>query len=270
MAFMSGVDCGDMRGATAKSNTLPNIRKKRADILLVERGLAETRARAQAIIMAGLVFSGDRRIDKAGESLPADAHLDVRGEDHPWASRGGVKLAHAIEQFCFDIVDATCLDIGASTGGFTDVLLHSGAARVYAVDVGQGQLAWKLRQDERVIVLENTNARYLRPEHIPDPIDFITCDVSFIGLEKVLPASMALSHPGSGLIALIKPQFQAGREHVGKGGIVTDPSVHDAVCANMSEWLNAQPGWRVTGLTESPVHGAKGNREFLIAAVRDD
>ncbi|MGI9386416.1 MAG: TlyA family RNA methyltransferase [Methyloligellaceae bacterium] len=249
---------------------MPNTRKKRADTLLVEHGLAETRARAQAMIMAGLVFCGDKRIDKAGENLPEDARLEIRGEDHPWVSRGGVKLAHAIEQFGFDIADAVCLDIGASTGGFTDVLLHNGAARVYAVDVGQGQLAWKLRQDERVIVLESTNARYLRPEHIPEPVDFITCDVSFIGLEKVLPAPMALTHPGSGLIALIKPQFQAGREKVGKGGIVTDPAVHDEVCVNMSQWLNAQPGWRVTGLTESPVQGAKGNREFLIAAVRDE
>ncbi|MCG8543089.1 MAG: TlyA family RNA methyltransferase [Alphaproteobacteria bacterium] len=248
---------------------MPNARKKRADILLVERGLVETRARAQAVIMAGLVFSDDRRIAKAGETLAADAPLEVRGEDHPWASRGGVKLAHAMEQFGFDIDGATCLDVGASTGGFCDVLLHYGAARVFAVDVGQGQLAWKLRQDDRVTVLENTNARYLTRDHVPDVVDFITCDVSFIGLEKVLPAAMALTHPGSGLIALIKPQFQAGRDKIGKGGIVTDPAVQDEVCATVSRWLNDQEGWRVIGLTESPVHGAKGNREFLIAAVRD-
>lgn len=220
--------------------------------------------------MAGLVYSGEQRVAKPGEKLPEDAPLSVRGQDHPWVSRGGIKLAHALEQFGLDISGAVCLDIGASTGGFTDVLLHHGAAQVYAVDTGHGQLDWKLRQDDRVIVLENTNARYLGREHVPNSIDFITCDVSFIGLEKVLPAAMALTHPGAGLVALIKPQFQAGRDKVGKGGVVRDPAVHDEVCDTVSQWLNAQPGWRVLGITESPVKGAKGNREFLIAAIRDE
>lgn len=243
--------------------------KQRADTLLVERGLAESRARAQALIMAGLVYSRERRIDKPGTTLDADAPVEVRGRDHPWVSRGGVKLAHALERFQFDIAGAVCVDVGASTGGFTDVMLASGATKIYAIDVGQAQLAWKLRQDERVVALENTNARHITRDHVPDPVDFIACDVSFIGLEKVLPAAMALTHPGAGLVALIKPQFQAGRDAVEKGGIVRDPAVHDAVCARISQWLNAEPGWRVAGLTESPITGAKGNREFLIGAMRD-
>ncbi len=244
--------------------------KQRADILLVERGLADSRNKAQALIMAGLVFSGERRVEKPGDNLAVDAPIDVRGKDHPWVSRGGVKLAHALERFQFDLAGSTCIDIGASTGGFTDVMLANGALKVYAVDVGQGQIAWKLRNDKHVVVLENTNARHLDRAQIPDPIDFIGCDASFIGLEKVLPAAMALTHRGAALVALIKPQFQAGRSAVEKGGVVRDPAIHDAVCEQVSQWLNDQPGWRVAGLTESPITGAKGNREFLIGAVRDD
>lgn len=248
---------------------MARTKKQRVDMLLVERGLVPTRTRAQSSIMAGLVFTGDRRIAKPGETLDPDAPLELRGKDHPWVSRGGLKLDHALDAFGLDVTDATCLDIGASTGGFTDVLLSRGAAKVYAVDVGKGQLDWKLRQDDRVVVLEETNARYITADDIPDSIDLITCDVSFIGLEKVLPGGMALCHAGSTLVALIKPQFQAGPDQVSKGGIVRDPAIHDAVCERVSQWLNTQPGWRVLGVTASPITGAKGNREFLIAATKD-
>jgi 23S rRNA (cytidine1920-2'-O)/16S rRNA (cytidine1409-2'-O)-methyltransferase len=243
--------------------------KSRADQLLVERGLVESRARAQAVIMAGLVFSGERRIAKAGDMLAVDAPLELRGQDHPWVSRGGLKLAHALTAFGLDVSGLICLDVGASTGGFTDVLLANGAAKVYAVDVGKGQLAWKLRKDPCVVVLEETNARHLSRAEVPDDIDFIVCDSSFIGLDKVLPAPLALTRPGAHLVALIKPQFQAGPGDVGKGGVVRDPEVHARVCAEMRAWLEAQPGWRVLGITESPITGPAGNKEFLIAAVRE-
>jgi 23S rRNA (cytidine1920-2'-O)/16S rRNA (cytidine1409-2'-O)-methyltransferase len=240
--------------------------RRRADQLLVDRGLAESRARAQALILAGLVFSGSTRIDKPGTSLAADAALEVRGKDHPWVSRGGVKLDHALKYFDLDPSGLICLDIGASTGGFTDVLLARGAAKVYAVDVGHGQLAWKLRQDARVLVLERTNARHLTRAEIPEPIDFVVCDASFIGLETVLPASLALAAPGAWLIALIKPQFEVGPDRVGKGGVVRDPALHAEVCKRIEAWLEHQPGWRVLGITESPITGPEGNVEFLIAA----
>jgi 23S rRNA (cytidine1920-2'-O)/16S rRNA (cytidine1409-2'-O)-methyltransferase len=247
---------------------MAKIPKSRADLLLVERGLVESRAKAQAVIMAGLVFTGEKRVAKPGDTLAADAPLELRGQDHPWVSRGGLKLDHGLTQFDLDVTDLTCIDLGASTGGFTDVLLTRGAAKVYAVDVGKGQLAWKLRQDERVVVLENTNARYLTREQVPEEIDLIACDASFIGLEKILPAPMALARPGAHLVALIKPQFQAGPGDVGKGGVVRDPAVHERVCAEMRDWLDAQPGWRVLGIAESPITGPAGNKEFLIAAVR--
>jgi 23S rRNA (cytidine1920-2'-O)/16S rRNA (cytidine1409-2'-O)-methyltransferase len=240
--------------------------KQRADLLLVERGLAESRAKAQAMVMAGQVFSGDRRVDKAGQQMASDAPLEVRGQPHPWVSRGGLKLAHAIEQFGIDPSGQTVIDVGASTGGFTDVLLSHGAARVYAVDVGRGQLAWKLRQDDRVVVLEKTNARHLDESHVPEPVDAVVCDASFIGLETVLPAALALTKPTAWLVALIKPQFEAGKAQVGKGGVVRDPWVHTAVCARTAAWLDGLAGWRVAGLTESPVTGPEGNREFLIHA----
>ncbi len=242
---------------------------RRVDQLLVERGLADSRSRAQALVMAGVVFHGERRIDKPGTTVPDDGALAVRGQDHPWVSRGGLKLAHAIDRFAVDPAGRTCLDIGASTGGFTDVLLHHGAAKVYAVDVGHGQFAWKLRTDPRVTVLERTNARYLTREQIPDPPGAVVCDASFIGLETVLPAGMALAAPGAWLVALIKPQFQAGREQVGKGGVVRDPAVHEAVCRDVRAWLETQPGWSVRGIEESPVTGPEGNREFLICAGHD-
>jgi 23S rRNA (cytidine1920-2'-O)/16S rRNA (cytidine1409-2'-O)-methyltransferase len=244
--------------------------KQRLDQLLVARGLAQSRARAQALIMAGLVFSGQTRLDKPGHKLPGDAPLELRGRDHPWVSRGGVKLAHGLAHFSLDLSGRRVLDIGASTGGFTDVALHEGAARVYAVDVGRGQLAWALRQDPRVVVLERTNARHLTAAEVPEPVDAIVCDASFIGLQTVLPAALALAAPGCVLVALIKPQFEVGKGQVGKGGVVRDPALHEAVCARIEAWLAGRPGWRVLGLTRSPITGPQGNVEFLIAARYGD
>jgi 23S rRNA (cytidine1920-2'-O)/16S rRNA (cytidine1409-2'-O)-methyltransferase len=240
--------------------------KRRADQLLVEQGLAESRAKAQALVLAGVVSCAGRRIDKAGEQLRADAALSVKGYDHPWVSRGGVKLAHALDHFRIDVDGKIALDIGASTGGFTDVLLSRGAACVYAVDVGHGQLAWNLRQDPRVIVHERLNARHLTRAHVPQPVDIVTCDASFIGLATVLPAPLALAAEAAELLALIKPQFEAGREHVGKGGVVRDPAVQHEVCERAVAWVVAQPGWTVVGIVESPILGPQGNREFLLYA----
>ena len=244
--------------------------KRRLDQLLVERGLADSRSRARALIMAGLVYSGTRRLDKAGVRLAQDARLDVRGRGHPWASRGGIKLAHGLDHFRIDPQGLVCLDVGASTGGFTDVLLSRGAARVYAVDVGRAQLAWKLRGDERVVVLERTNARHLTRDMVPDPVALIVCDVSFIGLETALPAPLALAAPGAWLVALVKPQFEVGKGRVGKGGVVREPDLHRDVCGRIHAWLADRPGWCVLGITESPITGPRGNREFLIAGrLRD-
>lgn len=239
--------------------------KLRADQLLVDSGLAESRTRAQALILAGLVFLGDRKIDKAGQQLPEDAVLEVRGKDHPWVSRGGIKLAHAIDHFGIDVTGMTAIDVGSSTGGFTDVLLSKGAARVYAVDSGTNQLAWKLRSDPRVIVHEQTSARILTDDHIPEAVDIIVCDASFISLAKVLERPMTFARPGAQLAALIKPQFEAGREEVGKGGVVRDPEVHARVCEDVRSWLTGK-GWNVTGITPSPITGPQGNIEFLIHA----
>ena len=243
-------------------------RKMRADQLLVERGLAESRARAQALILAGLAYAGDRKIAKAGDQLPADTAITLKGRDHPWVSRGGIKLAHALHQWGWDVADAVAIDVGASTGGFTDVLLSKGAARIYAVDSGTNQLAWKLRQDPRVVVLEQTNARYLTSEQVPEPVDLVVCDASFIGLSKVLAAPLALAKDDARLVALIKPQFEAGPQEVGKGGVVRDPSVHQRVCQEVRDWLDSI-GWNVLGLIESPITGPEGNIEFLIGADRN-
>jgi 23S rRNA (cytidine1920-2'-O)/16S rRNA (cytidine1409-2'-O)-methyltransferase len=243
--------------------------RQRADKLLVERGLTETRAKAQALIMAGKVFSADRRIAKAGDLVAEDAPLEVKGQDHPWVSRGGLKLAHALAHFALDPNGAVAIDVGASTGGFTDVLLTNGAAKVYAVDVGHGQLAWKLRNDPRVVVLERSNARHLAPKEIPEPVDWVVCDASFIGLETVLPAALSLTKPYAIAIALIKPQFEVGPDRVGKGGVVRDPALHQEVCDRIAAWFNRQPGWSVLGLVESPVLGPEGNKEFLIAARKE-
>jgi 23S rRNA (cytidine1920-2'-O)/16S rRNA (cytidine1409-2'-O)-methyltransferase len=242
--------------------------KIRADQLLVSRGLAESRTRAQALIMAGVVFSGEKKLAKPGDMLAEDALLEVRGRDHPWVSRGGIKLDHGLTHFGFDVTGAVALDVGSSTGGFTDVLLSRGAAKVYAVDVGTNQLAWKLRQDPRVVVLEQTNARYLTAEQVPDPIDIVVCDASFIGLAKVLEAPLALAKSGAKLVALVKPQFEAGREEVGKGGVVRDAAVHERVCAAAADWVRSQ-GWAVLGVTESPITGPEGNVEFLLGAVKN-
>ena len=242
-------------------------RRQRADVLLVDRGLAESRTRAQALIMAGLVFSGERRVDKPGDALREDVALEVRGQDHPWVSRGGLKLAHALAEFGLDPAGRVAADIGASTGGFTDVLLAHGAARVHAVDVGHGQLAWKLRNDPRVVVLERVNARYLDAAQVPEPLGVLVCDASFIGLGTLLPAPLALCAPDAWAVALIKPQFEAGPK-LARGGVVRDPAVHQAVCARIRSWWSALPGWRVLGITESPITGPEGNREFLIAAAR--
>ncbi|OYV33886.1 MAG: TlyA family rRNA (cytidine-2'-O)-methyltransferase [Rhodospirillales bacterium 20-64-7] len=242
--------------------------KQRADVMLVEAGLVESRTKAQALIMAGQVYAGTARVQKAGELLAEGAALSVKGQDHPWVSRGGVKLAHGLAHFGFDPAGRTCLDIGASTGGFTDVLLTKGAAFVHAVDVGHGQLAWKLRSDARVQVLEKTNARHLDQNLIPGPVGALVCDASFIGLQTVLPAGLVLCAPGAFAVALIKPQFEAGPAQVGKGGVVRDPAVHEAVCARIAEWWAGLPGWRVLGVERSPITGPEGNVEFLIGAER--
>ncbi len=243
-------------------------KKRRVDQLLVDRGLADSRQRAQAMIMAGQVFSDTRRIDKPGTTLATDAPLKLKGEDHPWVSRGGLKLAPLVEAGWIDPAGAVALDVGASTGGFTDVLLQHGAKRVYAVDVGHGQLAWKLRQDDRVVVLERTNARHLTAGQVPEAVDLVVCDASFIGLEVVLPAALGRARPGARLAALIKPQFEVGRERVGRGGVVRDPGLHDEVCARIRAWLNGTMGWSVLSLRESAVKGPEGNVEFLIVAEK--
>jgi 23S rRNA (cytidine1920-2'-O)/16S rRNA (cytidine1409-2'-O)-methyltransferase len=239
--------------------------KLRADQLLVDRGLVESRARGQALILGGHVYSGDSKVEKAGQQVAEDAPLEVRGRDHPWVSRGGIKLAHGLAHFGWDVSGLVAMDVGSSTGGFTDVLLTNGAARVYAVDSGTNQLAWKLRQDARVIVLEQTSARILTAAHIPEPIDLIVCDASFIGLAKVLERPMAFAKPQARLLALIKPQFEAGRTEVGKGGVVRDPAIHTRVCHEIETWLT-ESEWGVCGIVQSPITGPEGNIEFLVAA----
>ncbi len=239
--------------------------KLRTDQLLVDRGLAESRARAQALILAGVVFSGERKIDKAGQTLAEDAPLEVRGRDHPWVSRGGIKLAHGLDHFGWDVAGAVALDVGSSTGGFTDVLLQRGAAKVFAVDVGTNQLAWRLRDDSRVIVHEKTNARYLTDAIVTEPVDLIVCDASFISLAKVLDKAFDFAKENGRLLALVKPQFEALREEIGKGGVVRDAAVHDRVCRQVDAWLTSR-GWRVAGVTPSPITGPEGNVEFLIGA----
>lgn len=242
-------------------------RKMRVDQMLVERELAESRSRAQALVMAGLVFAGEMKIAKPGQQLPSDASIEVRGRDHPWVSRGGIKLAHALDHFALNPNGATAMDIGSSTGGFTDVLLTNGASHVFAVDSGTNQLAWKLRSDPRVAVLEQTSARILTAEQIDRPCDWVVCDASFISLAKVLAVPLSLAAPDATLVALIKPQFEVGREEVGKGGVVRDAALHERVCEEVAGWLRSQ-GWTVRGLTESPIKGPEGNIEFLIWAAR--
>ena len=242
-------------------------KKQRIDQLIVAQGLAESRARAQALVMAGLVFVGETKITKSGQTVAEDAVIDVRGRDHPWVSRGGIKLAHAIDHFGLDPAGITAMDIGSSTGGFTDVLLSRGAVKVFAVDSGTNQLAWKLRQDPRVIVLEQTSARLLTPQLIGEPCSWVVCDASFISLKKVLEVPLGLAAPKCRLVALIKPQFEVGKGEVGKGGVVRDPALHTRVCEEVRDWLLAD-GWRIDGIVESPITGPEGNVEFLIAAER--
>ncbi|HYE51643.1 MAG TPA: TlyA family RNA methyltransferase [Azospirillaceae bacterium] len=257
---------GSDEGARIKA---PKPAKERVDVALVERGLVESRARAQALILAGLVYSDTVRIDKPGQTVTSEQPLSVKGQDHPWVSRGGLKLVKGLDRFEIDPTGLTAIDVGASTGGFTDVLLARGAAKVYAVDVGHGQLAWKLRTDPRVVVMEKTNARHLTVEQVPDPVDLVVCDASFIGLATVLPAALDLTRPGARLVALIKPQFEVGKGRVGKGGVVREPELHREVCEAVSAWLSARPGWRVLGIDESPILGPEGNREFLIGGLRE-
>lgn len=253
----------------SEKNTKPEkIKKLRVDQLLVDRGLIESRTRAQAMIMAGKVFCGEQRVAKPGDKIAEDKPLEVRGQDHPWVSRGGLKLEKGLKHFDLDVTGLTAMDVGSSTGGFTDVLLTNGTKKVYAVDVGRGQLHWKLRTDDRVIVMESTNARNLTPEDIPEPIDIVVCDASFIGLEKVLKIPLTLTAPNAWLVALIKPQFQVGRGQVGKGGVVRDPELHQKVCDEVENWVQSLEDWQVLGITESPITGPQGNVEFLITAQK--
>ncbi|HEY8393306.1 MAG TPA: TlyA family RNA methyltransferase [Thermaerobacter sp.] len=239
-------------------------KRVRLDTLLVERGWFASRSRARAAILAGKVRVDGRVVDKAGATVDPGARIEVAGDPIPYVSRGGLKLDHALRQFDLAkaLAGAVCADIGASTGGFTDCLLQHGARRVYAIDVGYGQLAWRLRQDERVVVMERTNARYLKQGDLPEPVDLITIDVSFISLRLILPATLQLLGPGGGVIGLIKPQFEAGPADVGKGGVVRDPAVHRRVLTEVTG-AAAELGLDLLGLTASPILGADGNREFL-------
>ncbi len=243
-------------------------KKIRLDQLIVERGLAESRTRAQALVMAGLVFIGDAKAQKPGQQLAEDAEISVKGSDHPWVSRGGIKLAHALHEFSIEVTDMVAIDVGSSTGGFTDVLLTNNAKKVYAVDSGTNQLAWKLRQDARVMVHEQTSARILTDTHIPEAADIVVCDASFISLAKVLERPLSFAKTGTQLIALIKPQFEAGRAEVGKSGVVRDHLVHSRVCDEVETWL-VEKNWTVRGLTISPITGPQGNIEFLIWAQKN-
>jgi 23S rRNA (cytidine1920-2'-O)/16S rRNA (cytidine1409-2'-O)-methyltransferase len=237
--------------------------KTRLDQALVERGLAPSRARAQSLILAGVVRVDGALADKPGRAVSAEANIEVIAPDHPWVSRGGVKLAAALDAFGIDPAGKACLDVGASTGGFTDVLLTRGAARVVALDVGHGQLDWKLRNDPRVDVREGVNARTLAPEEVPGPFDVVTVDVSFISLRLVLPALVPLLAAGGDLVALVKPQFEAGRREVGKGGVVRDPDVREAAVAGVIE-AAAALGLACLGRLPSPILGPAGNREELV------
>lgn len=242
-------------------------RSERLDKILVQRGLAPSREKAQALILAGCVRVDGRLLTQSGRKVPENALIELQGQDHPYVSRGGIKLAHALDHFGLDVTHLVAMDVGASTGGFTDCLLQRGARKVYAVDVGYGQLAWKLRQDPRIVVLERQNIRYLNRSAVPEPIDCAVVDVSFISLRLVLPKVVEFLAPRAFFVALIKPQFEAGREHVGKGGVVKDPAVQDAVCQSVAAAAKVL-GFDVLGVTPSPILGPKGNREFLLAARR--
>lgn len=237
--------------------------KKRLDTLVFEKGFAESREKAKTLIMLGNVYVDNQKSDKPGTILPADAAIEVRGQGLRYVSRGGLKLEKAIELYALDLSGLTCMDIGASTGGFTDCMLQNGAEKVYSVDVGYGQLAWKLRTDPRVVNLERTNVRYLTPEQVPDPIDFFSVDVSFISLTLVLPVARTFLSDNARALCLIKPQFEAGRENVGKKGVVRDQAVHEQVIVKIRDFVLSH-GFSVLGLTFSPVKGPEGNIEYLI------
>jgi 23S rRNA (cytidine1920-2'-O)/16S rRNA (cytidine1409-2'-O)-methyltransferase len=240
----------------------------RLDKLLVDRQLVPSRERAQALILAGRVLVDEQKVQKSGNPTLTDAQIRLLGDDLRYVGRGGLKLERAVEHWAIDLAGKACADIGASTGGFTDVLLARGAARVHAVDVGHGQLAWKLRSDPRVAVHEKTNARHLTRGQIGEAAGAVVCDASFIGLATVLPASLDLCAPDAWAVALIKPQFEAGPEAVGSKGVVRDPAIHAMVCERVRAWWEARPGWTVLGIVESPITGPEGNREFLIGATR--
>ncbi len=241
--------------------------KTRLDVALVERGLVETRSKAQALIMAGMVYRGEVKLDKAGMDISDEVEITVRGKEHPWVSRGGMKLAKGLAEFSIDVTGMVAMDVGSSTGGFTDVLLTQGAAKVYAVDVGTGQLDPKIRNDARVVVMEQTNARHLTAG-MAEPLDMIVCDASFISLRKVLPAALALAKPQAKLLTLIKPQFEVGKAEVSRGkGVIRDAGLHREVCDGISAWI-AGEGWTVHGIAESPITGPKGNKEFLLYASK--
>lgn len=239
----------------------------RIDCLLTERGLAESREKAQAMIMAGDVLVNDQKVVKAGQRVPAEARIRVLGGDLGYVSRGGIKLAAALDQFAIDVEGAVCLDIGASTGGFTDCLLQRGAGKVYAVDVGRGQLHWKVRQDPRVAVRERVNARYLSSDIVPEAVGFFCCDVSFISVTLIVPAAAGLLKPGAEAVVLVKPQFEAGKGEVGKGGIVRDPALHDKAVEKVRSAMGSAGFDRLQHM-ESPILGAAGNKEFLLYAVK--
>ena len=238
--------------------------KKRLDVLLTERGLQESRQRAQAVIMSGEVFVNGQRVDKPGTAVAEDAQIEVRGGTLAYVSRGGLKLEKAMAAFPIDLNGAVCADIGASTGGFTDCMLQNGAVKVYAIDVGYGQLDWKLRTDDRVVNMEKCNVRYLDTDLIAEPIDFISIDVSFISLKLIFPVAAKVLAEDGEIVCLVKPQFEAGREQVGKKGIVRDRKVHEEVIQNVIEYAR-ENGLYPQGLTFSPVTGAKGNIEYLLA-----
>lgn len=252
---------GDAENAEAQPPAKPS--KVRADVAVFEQGLAPSRERARALILAGQILCGDKPVDKAGDQLPAGAALRMRGEPMPYVSRGGLKLAHALDVFGVDPAGLVAVDVGASTGGFTDCLLQRGASRVYCIDVGHGQLDWKIASDPRVVVIDRTNIRHMPPERIPEPCALAVTDVSFISLRLVLPALPALLIPGAPAVVLVKPQFEVGRDKVGKGGIVRDDTDRRQAIVDVATAAQAL-GFTVVGETTSPITGGKGNVEFLL------
>lgn len=240
------------------------VKKKRLDLLVVERGLAGSRQRARALIMAGNILVDDIPMDKPGTAVPENARILSRAEELAYVSRGGLKLEHALVEFGIDVTGFDCLDVGASTGGFTDCLLQRGAKRVCAVDVGYGQLAWKLRQDPRVTVIERTNIRYIKAAQLPCPFDLITIDASFISLKLIVPAIQQFLKPAGRILALIKPQFEAGKNQVGKGGVVRDPELHQSIVDELTDFFTGPCGLDAGPVTPSPILGPKGNKEFII------